>query len=344
MDSKLDEVTAAFRRRLSEAVDAMRKSRTPGAFCEAERTLVELAQGLASDVTQLVVEGLSEDRTCRKEALEEVRERASDRGIEMRLERDRQAEFQTLGGKNVTVKTSYATARPRGAARAGRGASGTGVYPVLDLLGIAERSTPALRLRVAHAVSEANSVASARELLAASGVGVDHKGALRLTYSAAEAALLGRAEGMRTTLESARTGPLAGRRVVAAVDGGRINVRRRVPGRPKKGGRKRFVTEWREPKVLTIYVVGPDGKRDRTIAPVLDGTMGDADARPGSGRLGRIAGGDDVGGGRAEALASRESVSTQPTASCRATSTRVSGGGVAPPRRARSAPRPFTGA
>ena len=29
--------------------------------------------------------------------------------------------------------------------------------------------------------------------------------------------------------------------------------------------------------------------------------------RPGSGRLGRIAGGDDVGGGRAEALASRES-------------------------------------
>jgi hypothetical protein len=37
-------------------------------------------------------------------------------------------------------------------------------------------------------------------------------------------------------------------------------------------------------------------------------------------------------------------VSTQPTASCRATSTRVSEGGVAPPRRARSAPRPFTGA
>jgi len=276
--SKLDEVAAAFRRRLDEVVVAMLQSRTPQDFSAAERTLVELAQGTSSDVVAFVVQTLSADVGVRRGALAEVRERASDGGIEMRLERDRETEFQTLGGKKVVVKTSYATARPRGAARSGRGASGTGVYPVLDLLGISERGTPALRLRVGHAVSEANSVTSARELLAASGIEVDHKGALRWTYGVAEDALLGRAEGIRSTLESATTGPLAGRRVVAAVDGGRINVRRRVPGRPKKGGRKKFVTEWREPKVLTIYVVGPDGKRDRTIPPVLDGTMGDADA------------------------------------------------------------------
>ena len=278
LESALDELTAAFRRSLSMAVEAMRQSRTPSAFCESERRLVELAQGLSSEVTQRVVQALLEDGSVRKAALEEVRERASDAAVQMRVERDREVEIQTLGGKNVVVKASYATATPRGAARVGRGAQGTGVYPVLDLLGIVARSTPALRLCVAHAVSEANSVTSARALLAGSGVEVDHKEALRWTYGVAEDALLGRAEGIRTTLESARTGPLAGRRVVAAVDGGRINVRRRVPGRPKKGGRRRFVTEWREPKVVTIYVVGPDGKRDRTIPPVLDGTMGDADA------------------------------------------------------------------
>ena len=73
-------------------------------------------------------------------------------------------------------------------------------------------------------------------------------------------------------------GAFAGRRVVATVDGGRVQIRRRVGGRPKKGGRKRFVTEWREPKVLTLYVLGEDGRRDRKVPSVIDGTLGDADA------------------------------------------------------------------
>lgn len=279
LDSKLDEVTAAFRRRLSAAVVNMRSSRDPDAFCEAERVLVELAQELASDVTEMVVDEVSRDQARRREALDEVRRRADVRGIEMRVERDRSTEFQTLGGKTVTVTTPYATARPRGEApRETRGSQGTGVYTVLDMLGIAGRSTPALRLRVSHAVSEANSVSAARELLAEGGIFLDHKAALRHTYRVADDALRGRQEAIRATTSSAEKGPLVGRRVVAAVDGGRVNIRRRVAGRPKKGGRKHFVTEWREPKVVTIYVVGADGKRDRTFASVIDGTLGDADA------------------------------------------------------------------
>ncbi len=178
----------------------------------------------------------------------------------------------------MEVVTPYAIGQPRGALHRKRGAQGTGVYPVLDELGIAGRSTPALRLLVSRAVCEANSVSSARELLAASGVDIDHKAALRLTYMVTEDALGARKEAIRTTTQGEDEGPFAGRRVVAAVDGGRLQVRRRVAGRPKKGGRKRFVSEWREPKVLTIYVLGDDGKRDRSINSVIDGTLGDADA------------------------------------------------------------------
>ena len=72
-------------------------------------------------------------------------------------------------------------------------------------------------------------------------------------------------------------GAFAGRRVVAAIDGGRVQIRHRVAGRPRKGGRKRFETEWREPKVLTIYVLDEHGKRDRKVASVIDGTLGGAD-------------------------------------------------------------------
>ena len=139
------------------------------------------------------------------------------------------------------------------------------------------RSTPALRLLVSRAVCEANSVSSARELLGASGVEIGHKAALRLTYLVCDDALRARKDAMRTQRVGAAGGAFAGRKVAATVDGGRINIRRRVAGRPKTGGRKRFVTEWREPKIITLYVLGEDGKRDRSVPPVIDGTLGDAD-------------------------------------------------------------------
>lgn len=273
-----DEAVATFRRRLVGVVESMRGSRDPEAFCGAERELAALAHDVAAEVTQRVVQELSDDKERRREALELVKERAAARGIEMRTERDRRTEFRTLGGRTVEITTSYATARPRaGVVREKRGAQGTGVYPVLDQLGISGRCTPAVRLLVSRAVCEANSVTSARDLLASSGVEIDHKAALRLTYQVCEDALRARRDAMRD-VSSVATGPLAGRTVVAAVDGGRVNTRRRVAGRPRRGGRKHFQTEWREPKVLTIYVLGSDGRRDRSVLPVIDGTLGDADA------------------------------------------------------------------
>lgn len=140
------------------------------------------------------------------------------------------------------------------------------------------RTTPALRLFVGRSVSEANSVSSARELMHAAGVELGHKMCLRMTYEVSETALRARKAAIRERSAGQDRGEFAGRRVVAAVDGGRINIRRRVAGRPRKGGRKHFETEWREPKVLTIYVLNAEGKRDRTVPSVIDGTLGDADA------------------------------------------------------------------
>jgi len=275
----IDAATAAFRVRLTEAVGDLRAARTPTDFCSAEREVHALALEFAASLTQSALQAASEDPARWKESLSVVRAKAASRGVEVDVERRRKKTLvRTLSGAVVEVFTPYAVARPRAnAPLATRGRQGTGVYPVLDQLGIVGRSTPASRLLVSRAVCEANSVASARELLAASGVQVDHKGALRLTYLVADDALRHRRQAMRDLVPN-DDGELAGRRVVVAVDGGRINIRRRVAGRPKKGGRKRFVTEWREPKVLTVYALGEDGKRDKTVRPVIDGTLGDADA------------------------------------------------------------------
>ena len=113
LDPLFDEAVATFRRRLAGVVERMRVSRDPEAFCSGERELSALAHDVASEVTQRVVQALSDDKVRRRDALELVRERAATRGIEMRTERDRRTEFRTLGGGIVGVTTSYATARPR---------------------------------------------------------------------------------------------------------------------------------------------------------------------------------------------------------------------------------------
>lgn len=88
-----------------------------------------------------------------------VRKKADTRGIEVRSERDRMTPIRTLGGQVVRIKTAYASSRPRGGVKLEkRGGDGTGVYPVLDQLGIVGRSALALRLLVSRAVCEANSV------------------------------------------------------------------------------------------------------------------------------------------------------------------------------------------
>ena len=40
-----------------------------------------------------------------------------------------------------------------------------------------------------------------------------------------------------------------------------------------KKGRNRFHTDWKEPKLLILYVVGDDGRPSQTWAPIIDGTL-----------------------------------------------------------------------
>lgn len=279
IDAKLVErAMAAFRVELAAAARQMRRVDSPESFAEAERELHRLTRTVAMEITREVLQEISDDEDVRERAAESVREKASAKSIEMRKEGDRETDVRTVGGKHIRVKTPYMRAVPRGGGATVRGKQGAGVYPVLDMLGILGRSTPALRLQVAHAVAEANSVTSAREVLAQGGTEIDHKAALRLTYLVCEDALDARKKAMEATTVGNESGEFVGMRVAVAVDGGRVNIRRRVAGRPRKGGRKRFVSEWREPKILTVYAIGEDGERDKRHRVVLDGTLGDADS------------------------------------------------------------------
>jgi hypothetical protein len=176
---------------------------------------------------------------------------------------------RTAQGDTVPVWVTYY--RRMGQRRAGKRYAG--VYAGLVVLGIYDRCTPALAAEVSLLAAMLGSLREAQEVLANRGVALDSKTIRLIAYRyAARARLVQQVE--RTTFADT----VARRRVVISSDGGRLRLRETKRGpKPTKGGR-RYTGAWREPKVLLVYVVNEEGKRDARFVPVMDATLKGPDA------------------------------------------------------------------
>jgi hypothetical protein len=184
-----------------------------------------------------------------------------------------------LGGLLLWVTTLYCAPAARSKNAKGRGPEGGGVYPEFGVLGIQEGSSPALVREVGRQVALLPSYAMTREELARRGLDLDIKELYRIGKYAGAAALTYR----RRLLEQYRAGLLpvgaewAGKRLGVFVDGGRTKIRtvtRRQKGKGKnKTQRRRYRTDWREPKLLIIVELDERGRMVPGSKPVLDGTF-----------------------------------------------------------------------
>ena len=161
---------------------------------------------------------------------------------------------RTSRGTTVPVTTPYY--REKHARRAKRR---PGLYPALVVLGIYDRCTPKLASDASRAVAMLSSLAEAQAQLRSDGIALDIKTLRSTAYRYAARA--------RAAQQSAACGLLdrvTGKRVVVSLDGGRVRVRRKKRGPKTKKGRNRFHTDWKEPKLLILYVVGDDGRPSQT--------------------------------------------------------------------------------
>jgi hypothetical protein len=117
------------------------------------------------------------------------------------------------------------------------------------------------------------SLAEAQDVLAHRGVELDRKTVRLIAYRYAARARLEQQIESTEFDES-----VSGRRVVISTDGGRIRLRETKRGAKTKKGRRRYTGAWREPKVLIIYVVDAEGKRETSFAPVIDAILKGLDA------------------------------------------------------------------
>lgn len=190
-----------------------------------------------------------------------------------------------IGGVQVRVPALYKlsrqrqTGRGRRRKRGKRGESrGQGFYPVLVLLGLSEGVSPLVRCLVTQAATQAASFEQARPWVAWLGLNFSARRIRRISVAFCRVGLQVRAQRMarQAAGEMLPGNALRGKRVVVSVDGGRINIREpKMRGRKRKSGRRGYEANWREPKLLTIYVLDEEGRKvvSTDVPLVQDGTL-----------------------------------------------------------------------
>jgi hypothetical protein len=184
-----------------------------------------------------------------------------------------------LGGLAITVMTLYCS--PRGRTGKGRGREGAGLYPELAAYRISEGSSPNVQAEVGRQVALLP-IEQARAELARHGLESDEKAVRRIANELGAQMLATRTRDLlrfrRGELPAGEE--LRGKRIAAALDGGRVRVRTvikkvRIAGKVK---RQPFQVEWREPKLLIVFEVDEKGRMAKGCRPIIDGTLRGPDA------------------------------------------------------------------
>src|SRR4051794_19101926 len=154
-----------------------------------------------------------------------------------------------------------------------RGKSAKGMYPMLLVWGVHDHCSAAVVSEISKLVAMLGSLEEVEQVLSDRGQPLDFKTIRTIAYRFAARARAAQRTGNLNWGET-----VAGRRVVVSTDGGRIRIRTTKRGPKTAKGRNRYRTDWREPKLLIIYVVDEKGQRDREFLAVIDGTLGGPDA------------------------------------------------------------------
>jgi hypothetical protein len=266
---------------IKKVVNQGARARDARQVLETEKALLEIGRKLSGELMGLILTGIVED-----ESWQEPVTKLFKAGGPRRL-RDggyKEVTVKTLGGTEVTLRTKYLA--PKKYKHLGmrrrmlkRGRQGTGLYPVLVSLGITHGCTPALLSEIPRQVVASGSGDEARDNLDRLGVSMDIKTVWRIGQTFARDCMKLRDQRFASASEDSGPSKMKDQRVVVCVDGGRVRTREpRCKGRiPEGKKRRRFDTPWKEPKLLIIYRIDAEGKRDPSFAPIIDGTLGEAD-------------------------------------------------------------------
>jgi predicted DNA-binding protein len=262
---RLAEIRAEIRD-IQQQIEAKRRDtraiRTPEDLKARECSIAALTNKLAALLLAEAMQASIEDPENRSEA----RSLTQGAGHTIKDQGRRDVTLRTTCGQ-VEIRVTYFSRN------CDRDKAGKGMYPMLVLWGVHDRCTAGIVSEVSKLVAMLGSLEEVEQVLSDRGQSLDIKTIRALAYRFATRARAAQSVGSLNWGET-----VAGRRVVLSTDGGRIRIRTTKRGPKTAKGRNRYRTDWREPKLLIIYVVDEKGHMDRKFLAVIDGTLGGPDA------------------------------------------------------------------
>ena len=227
-----------------------------------EQEITRLTDRLAKLLIAETLQRAADDPQTNQQA----RSRFQGAGVPLKNQGKRDVTIRTTRG-SLTIRVTYYSRN------CDRSRENKGLYPILLVWGVHDGCTLGLASEVSKLVAMLGSLEEVEQVLADRGHGLSINTIRAIAYHFAARARAIQRAGQLDWGES-----VAGRRVVVSTDGGRLRIRTTKRGPKTAKGRNRYRTDWREPKLLMIYVVDDKGKMDREFLAVIDGTLGGPDA------------------------------------------------------------------
>ncbi len=185
---------------------------------------------------------------------------------------------RTFSGQKVRIQTPHSRVSQKNFQKQTEkqdGQKGTHIiYPVLRRLGIVGRATPRMLAECSRQISDGPSRAEALERLSSYEIIFSKRLIWRYVRDFTSIALWQRQEAVSKleNVQEIEPAPLAGKRVVVGIDGGRLRIRTSKRKDDLSEGRE-FTTNECEPKIFVIYTIDQNGQKERDREVIYDGTI-----------------------------------------------------------------------
>lgn len=192
---------------------------------------------------------------------------------QMKYEGRKMVQITILNGQKISVLSHYFYCRckvKQGRPKDGRKAGNQlDCHLGLSLMGFINKCSLNIADEICKMAILCPSIDLAKKLLEDRGIVINEKTIRKICRNVGNIGLSKRGYISADTSES-----FEGVTLVIGIDGGRIREREKKRGKKKDGQtRQGYHTEWREPKLFTIYAVDNNGKVIKKIEPFHDATM-----------------------------------------------------------------------
>lgn len=188
----------------------------------------------------------------------------------MRFRGFKNINIRLMNGQVITVSSPYFVRSDSKRGKKKKGPNGRGCHLGLQLLGFMDKYSLNFVDIIAQMSILCPSAEIASECLSLRNISVDAKTIIKFTKKLGLAGIERRGEISFSGEEN-----YDGKTLVIGIDGGRIRERKKKRGKKKQGLKQQgYHSDWKEPKLVAMYLLDNAGKVAKNSKPVYDATMG----------------------------------------------------------------------